>query len=84
MVEVLKAFFKEKALQLVREADQQPILCSYGSDATSLLCQATETALLDGSRVARQSKVLLELLMERSFPQNQNICRPRKGRSVIP
>jgi hypothetical protein len=78
MVEVLKAFFKEKALQLVREADQQPILCSYGSDATSLLCQATETALLDGSRVARQGKVLLELLMERGFLKTRTFAGQEK------
>ena len=65
IVEVLKHFFRQRALSLVREAGHQPLLYVYAADATSLLCRSESQSMLEGSLVRRRGRALLELLMQR-------------------
>ena len=67
LTEVFKRFFRSRALALVREAGEQPLLYSYQSDATSYLCHARSQSELDKHMVVRKGKVLHEFLMERAY-----------------
>ena len=51
IVEVLKHFFRQRALSLVREAGHQPLLYVYAANATSLLCRSESQSMLEGSLV---------------------------------
>ena len=64
LVEVLK-LFRKKALRLVCEAQNRPVLFVYAADATSLLCRADAEAALAGTLVRSRGRSLLELLMQR-------------------
>ena len=63
--EVLKTHFKNAAEALVRDAGEQPVSYSYQSDATSHLLPHRTTIDVNGAKVTRAGKHLLELLQER-------------------
>lgn len=63
----LQQHLKEGALGLVKRAGKQPVLFSYSSDATSLLCQSVARESTGELVVVRSGKVLHELLMQRGI-----------------
>jgi hypothetical protein len=65
--EVLKAHLKNKSERLLAAAKHQPVLYSYSSDATALLCQHVAEAGQGDHKVVRRGRVLHELLMQRGF-----------------
>lgn len=69
LAEALKEVLLEDAKRLLSSSSGQPVLFSYQSDATSLLCTAQQQAALGSSAqvVIRRGKVLHELLMQRGF-----------------
>jgi len=63
----LKAHLKNKSERLLEAAKHQPVLYSYSSDATALLCQHVAEAGQGAQKVVRRGRVLHELLMQRGF-----------------
>ena len=67
LVEILKWHLRDKCDVLVKECKDQPLLCCYTADATSLLCRADASAASGARMAMRRGKVLEELLMQNSL-----------------
>ena len=67
LCELLKRHLKDKCLAMVEDCRNQPLLISYSSDATSLLCRTVHRAQIGDTPIRRAGKDLYELLMQRAF-----------------
>jgi hypothetical protein len=65
--EVLKAHLRDIFFAKLHEAADQPLLLSYSSDATSVVCRCQDSVDLKGKTVTRCGKELYELLMQQMF-----------------
>ena len=65
--EALKTHLRNKSEQLLAASRHQPVLYSYSSDATAILCQHVAEARQGTHTVVRKGRVLHELLMQRGF-----------------
>ena len=67
LAEILKAHLRQQMFELLSQSQGKPVLFSYSSDATSLLCHTQASTYLFGKPVVRKGKVLHELLLQRGF-----------------
>ena len=68
--EVLKAQQAAKVRELIQSCAEQPLLCSYSSDATPLRTSVRFVhagSSVDGSHLVRSGKSLQEYLVQRAF-----------------
>jgi hypothetical protein len=63
----LKALLRAKAQALVQRAEERPVMLSYAADATSLKINAQSSMMLQGARVTRRGKSLVEFLLQRGI-----------------
>ena len=71
-VECLKAVIEQRAIDFVKEADYQPLLLSYQSDATSYLAMVQCAGSFDGESVQRKGRCHTEFLVERLVLQTMS------------
>jgi hypothetical protein len=76
--EVLWAYLEGEAKAFVQRHSQMPVLFSYSSDATSLLCVAVSVARHGDSQVLRKGRVLHEMLLQRGV----FVCQGSSSREV--